>query len=101
MTHFQRVLEGEYYVTASLVPIAVYQIRKKYQEVINSAHSLEEVKNLVKILLADFDERYHPADGNGKLQYSSVASVGFRNRYVTVHHYFFLLHTWIHGLNHC
>ena len=89
MAHFQRVLEGEYYVTASLVPIAVYQIRKKYQEVINSAHSLEEVKNLVKILLADFDECYHPADGNGKLQYSSVASVGFRNRYVTVHHSFF------------
>ena len=88
MAHFQRVLEGEYYVTASLVPIAVYQIRKKYQEVINSAHSLEEVKNLVKILLADFDKRYHPADGNGKLQYSSVASVGFRNGYVTVHHFF-------------
>jgi hypothetical protein len=79
MAHFQRVLEGELYVTASLVPISVYQIRKNYQEVIKSVHSLEEVKDLAKILLSDFDKRYHPADGTGKLQYSSVASVGFGN----------------------
>lgn len=33
MAHFQRVLEGENYVTASLVSVAVYQIRKNYQVV--------------------------------------------------------------------
>jgi hypothetical protein len=80
IAHFQRVLEGEFYVSVSLVPIAVYQIRKNYQEVINNAHSLEEVKALAKILLTDFDKGYHPADRTGKLHYSSVASVGLGNR---------------------
>jgi hypothetical protein len=28
MAHFQHVLEGEFYVTASLVPIWIYQIRR-------------------------------------------------------------------------
>jgi hypothetical protein len=89
MAYFQCVLGGEFYVTASLVPIAVFQIRKNYQEVLNGAHSLDEVRALTKILLADFAKRYHPADGTGKLCYSSVASIGFGNRYVTVHQYFF------------
>jgi hypothetical protein len=50
MAYFQRVLEGEFYVTASLVPIGVYQNRKNYQEVLNNAHSLDldEVKALTK-----------------------------------------------------
>ena len=90
MAHFQRVLEGEYYVTASLVPVAVFQIRKGYQSVIDNNETLEEVRALAKILLADFDKRYHPASTNGKLAYSNVASVGFGNRYTTVHHYFFV-----------
>jgi hypothetical protein len=30
MAHFQHVLEGEFYVTAPLVSIVVYQIRKNY-----------------------------------------------------------------------
>ena len=89
MAHFQRVLEGESYVTASLVPIAVFQIRKGYQETIDNEHTLEEVEALTKILLADFDRRYHPAS-NGMLGYSNVAVVGFGNRYTTVHHYFFV-----------
>jgi hypothetical protein len=79
MAHFQCVLEGEFYVTSSLVPVMVHQIRKNYQKIINNAHSLEEVKDLTKILLANFNKWYHPADGTGKLQYSSIASVGFGN----------------------
>jgi hypothetical protein len=51
MAHFQHVLEGELYVTASLVPIAVYQIRKNYQELLNNAHHLDGVKILPTILL--------------------------------------------------
>lgn len=41
MAYFQRVLEGESYVTGSLVPVAVYQIRKSYVEVIECQDSLE------------------------------------------------------------
>jgi hypothetical protein len=89
MAHFQCVLEGEFYATASLVPIAVYQIRKYYQDLLNNSHSLDRVKALPKHPLTDFDKGYHPADGTGKLHYSSVALIGFGNRYMTVHHYLF------------
>ena len=89
MAHFQRVLEGENYVTASLVPVAVYQIRKNYQEVIDDDNTLSVVKALTETLLADFDKRYHTSGGN-KLGYTNVALVGFGNRYTTVHHYFFI-----------
>jgi hypothetical protein len=51
MAHFQHVFEGEFYITASLVPIAVYQIRKNYQKVLNNVHSLDRVKALPTILL--------------------------------------------------
>ena len=90
MAHVQRVLEGEYYVTASLVPAAVFKIRKGYQAVIDNDETLDEVRALTKILLADFDKRYNPAFTIGRLAYSNVASVGFGNRYTTVHHNFFV-----------
>ncbi len=64
MAHFQRVLEGKNYVTASLVPVAVYQIRKNYQEVIDDDNTLSVVKALTKTLLADFDKQYHTSGGN-------------------------------------
>ncbi len=51
MAHFQHDLEVEFYVTASLVPIVVYQSRKNYQELLNNAHSLDGVKALPNILL--------------------------------------------------
>jgi hypothetical protein len=51
MAHFQHVIEVEFYVHASLVPIAVYQIRKNYQEQLNNAHSFDGVKALPNILL--------------------------------------------------
>jgi hypothetical protein len=96
MAHFQCVFEGEFYVTASLVPTAVYQIRKNYQELLNNAYSLDGVKALPNILLLILTKRYHPADGTGKLCFFSVALIGFGNRYVTVHHTTsFLLHSWI------
>jgi hypothetical protein len=51
MSHFQHVLEGEFYITAPLVPIAIYQIRRNYQELLNNAHSLDGVKALPNIIL--------------------------------------------------
>ena len=90
MAKFQRILEGECYVTGSLVALAVYRIRKAYVTVFNSEHTLEPVKNLTATLLADFDQRYKPADESGKVNYTGKADVGFRNRYTGVHPYFFV-----------
>ena len=92
MAHFQEALEGEKYVTASLVPIAVFQVRKNFLKVINNQDTLAPVRDLTRILLADFDKRYVPtADDSGtKLSFKWGASVGARNRYNTVHHFFFV-----------
>lgn len=57
MAQFQRTLEGEYYVTSSLVPVAVFQIRRSYQDMVDSQETDEDVCRLVQILLADFDTR--------------------------------------------
>ena len=92
MAYFQEALEGEKYVTASLVPIAVFQVRKTFLKVTNNQEMLAPVRDLTRILLADFDKRYIPtADESGtKLSFKWGASVGARNRYNTVHHFFFV-----------
>ena len=92
MAHFQEALEGEKYVTASLVPIAVFQVRKKFIEVIQNQETLAPVCDLTRILLADFDKRYVPtADVSGtKLSFKWGTSMGPRKRYNTIHQYFFV-----------
>ena len=47
---------------------------------------MDPVKNLMAILLADFDQRCKPAGESGRVNYG----VGFRNRYTGVHPYFFV-----------
>ena len=90
MAYFQRVLEGESYVTGSLVPVAVYQIRKSYVEVIECQDSLEPVKDLARVLLTDFDKRYVPACATtGKVKYHREDRTGAGNRYVGIHQFFF------------
>jgi len=85
-------LEGEKYFTASLVPIAVFQVRKTFLKVTNNQETLAPVRDLTRILLVDFDKRYIPtADESGtKLSFKWGASVGARNRYNTIHHFFFV-----------
>ena len=92
MAHFQEALEGEKYVTALLVPIAVFQVRKTFLKVTNDQETLAPVRDLTRILLADFDKRYVPtADESGtKLSFKWGASTGARNRYNTIHHFFFV-----------
>ena len=87
MANFQRILEVEDEVTGSLVCLAVYRIRAAYVAVYNSEHTEESVKSLTATLLADFDQRYHPADDSGKVTYTGAPNVGFRNRYTGVHPY--------------
>ena len=88
MGFWQRVLEGEKYVTGSLVPLAIYSIRQSFLQVIGSGAAEEAVKKLTRILLNDFDQRYHPTAA-GKLKYEREALVGHGNRYISIHPYFF------------
>ena len=102
MAEFQHILEGESYVTGSLVPVAVYQIRQSYSEVIESDYAESSVVNLARILLEDFDKRNTPADfQRGTLKYYCEDVTGSGNRYVGIHQYFLLQHSLIHVLLPC
>jgi hypothetical protein len=48
MAHFQQILEGESYVTGSLVAVAVFQIRQGYVEVIECDDTEPSIKVLPK-----------------------------------------------------
>jgi hypothetical protein len=90
MAKFQRMLEGQHYVTASLVIIAVLKIRESYNKVLCDENTTAPVKALTKKLLEDFNQRFHPANDGKKVKYTGKADIGFRNRYTGVHPYFFL-----------
>ena len=96
MAFWQRILEGEKYVTGSLVPLAIFTIRQSFLQVIASAGSDQFVKRLTRILLNDFDQRYHPTT-DGQLIYSSDIAVGFGNRYT---HIFILVFSRLLSLTH-
>ena len=49
MGFWQRVLEGEKYVTGSLVPLAIYTIRQSFLQVIASQATEQAVKKLARI----------------------------------------------------
>ena len=97
MARFQRILEGEYFVTGSLIPPAAYIIRKAYVAVYHSDHTDEAVKRLTATLLADFDQRFHPADKYGKAMYTGHLDGGYRNCYTGCIHTSLWLHFWILG----
>lgn len=68
--------------------VAVYQIRANYVKIISKDGGTPlTVRKLTKILLQDFDERYHPVDAvSGKVCYTGtgMAEIGFRNKCTTV-----------------
>jgi len=88
MAFWQRVLEGEKYVTGSLVPVAIYTIRQSFLQVIASQAADPVVKQLTRKMLNNFDRRYHPTT-NGELIYEREVSLGHGNRYTAIHPYFF------------
>jgi hypothetical protein len=88
MAFWQRILEGEKYVTGSLVPVAIYTICQSFMQVITSDGSDPVVKKLTRILLNDFDSCYHPTT-KGKLKYSRGIADGHGNRYTEINRYFF------------
>lgn len=94
MAEFQRMLEGEKYITGSLVPVAVFQVsRAAYVEVeaIECGHTYPFVKKLSKTLLKDFDKRYEPEDPNlGLIQYfCEEDELGKFNCDKGIHQYYF------------
>ena len=94
MAQWQRILEWEKYPTGSLVVSAVFIICAHFVDIIASPHTLESVKRLAKILLEDFDKRYHPPDdgtGNeGTNNFTPEPVTGAGNHYTGVHPYFFI-----------
>jgi len=93
MAQWQRILEGEKYPTGSLGVSAVFSICAHFVDVIASAHTLESVKRLAKIMLEDFDKRYCPPDGagnEGKVNFTPEPVIGANNHYTGVHPYFFI-----------
>ena len=89
MAGFQRLLEGECYVTSSIVPLAVYRIRQSYMTVISAEETMAPVKTLTEILLQDFNERFIPADDSGKVRYTTEPEIGEGKRYTGVHPFCF------------
>eukprot|EP00956_Cyclotella_meneghiniana_P023278 scaffold45014_cov78-Cyclotella_meneghiniana.AAC.3 len=89
MAQFQRLLEGENYVTGSLVVIAVYKVRQSYMKILASTSAKSPVKALVRKLLDDFNQRFHP-DVGAKLIYTGQADIGHGNRYTGIHPYLFI-----------
>jgi hypothetical protein len=57
-------------------------------EFIATAINSEASRELAKVLLKDFDQRFHPAEG-GRVQYLSEVITGRYTRPITLHHYFF------------
>jgi len=90
MAYWQRILEGESYVTGSMVAVAVYQIRQSYADVINSDDAVPDIVALSKLLLEDFDQQYIPADDTGKVKYYQIDELGNFNIYKGVHQHFML-----------
>ena len=88
---FQRVLEGESFVTGLMVPSAAYNIRRTLRDIIDDPETHTGVSKLSQALLDDFDTRFKPnTNDSSKLSFSWGACIGFRKRYTTVHHYFFV-----------
>jgi hypothetical protein len=87
MAFWQRVLEGEKYVTGSLVPVAIYTIRQSFLQVITSQAADPVVKQLTRKILDNFDRQYHPTT-NGELIYEREVSLGHGNRYTAIHPFF-------------
>ncbi len=91
MAFFQRVLEGESYVTGSMVPSAAFHIWRMLKASFDDTRKRDGVRALSKVLLDDLDSRFLPnALDSSKLTFSWGARIGFRKRYTTVHHYFFV-----------
>ena len=90
MAGFQRALEGEAHVTSSIVVAAVCQVRKNYGIMTEDEYVLPVMKELAKLLLADFNQRYHTASDGESVMCLSKAKTGKGNRYVTVHPCFFV-----------
>jgi hypothetical protein len=88
MAFWQRVLEGEKYVTGSLVPVAIYTIRQSFLQVIASQAADPVLKQLTRKILDNFDRQYHTTT-NEELIYEREVSLGHGNRYTAIHPYFF------------
>ena len=90
MAFWIRALEGEYYVTRSLIALAMYMIRKAYSTIMENENTVPPVKHLAEALFCDFNQRYELGDKFGKIKYTSKPEVGYMKSYIGVHPYVFI-----------
>ena len=76
--HAQRVLEGEKYVTISLVPFMILEVRDSLKNM--ATHADEQIRNVGKTLYDDFIERW--GNGNDGTEIEINGDRSFRNRQV-------------------
>jgi hypothetical protein len=88
MAEVQRTLEGDKYVTVSLVPFSLFKIREAYVSMLDNQDISPPVQHLVRVLLYDLDQRYEPQEG-GKITYFQQPERGFRHRYKGLHPFIF------------
>ena len=55
MAGFQRMLKGNFYVTGSMLVLAVFRIRQAYISLLSNMNTLPAKKYLTKILLVSFN----------------------------------------------
>lgn len=62
MAYRQHVVEGESYVSGSMVAVSVYQIQPMYANVLDYDDTELGINAFSKLLLEDYDQWYVPAD---------------------------------------
>jgi hypothetical protein len=83
----QKLLEGDKYVTPSLLPIAIKSIRTALIKIVGAeggGEAQNRVKNLAKRLLFDFRERWKPDEVSQYLE-GDIVTRGRGNRQVGLH----------------
>ena len=91
MANYQSILKGEWFVAASMVIVSICQIQKPHVEVRDCEDDLKSSFQLVTVLPKKFDESYYLAFKDRKAKCSNMSVTGFRNCYIGVYYYFFLL----------
>jgi len=83
MAKSQRKIEGENYVTVSLVPFSLYFIQRSIKDKMNDNESTPSSKHLAKVMYNDFTN-YRYGNTEQQMFYNPVL-IGRYNRYVTLH----------------
>jgi hypothetical protein len=77
----QRSLEGEKYVTISMIPYAIWKIRKTLKETLECPTKSDSARHLARVMHDDFVARF----GDGDTMFNDKVIYGERNRQEGLH----------------